>query len=298
MSQLDINTLAARSGNVIHLSSHVSGSSTSTGSFGRVETDNLTVGGSQGSDGQVLTSTGGGVGWEDAPAGGVDGIVSTANSTAITINSNENVGIGVTPMTWEGFEMGGNFYGARALQIGDLGGLWYNIDMMSQEASFHLSENVYVNEYGPSYIDVAPATDYEQKAGVHRFRVAGMNPTPNELIYWTTAMTIANDGDITGTHGDYHVSSDERLKKDIVTIPDALDKVLALRGVNFKWKNKEDTNLMMGMIAQEVESVIPEVVHAQDDEMETKAVEYQFIVGVLIEAVKELSAKVEALENA
>jgi len=45
MSQLDINTLAARSGNVIHLSSHVSGSSTSTGSFGRVETDNLTVGG-------------------------------------------------------------------------------------------------------------------------------------------------------------------------------------------------------------------------------------------------------------
>ena len=298
MSQLDINTLTAQLGSVIHLSSHVSGSSTSTGSFGRVETDNLTVGGSQGSDGQVLTSTGGGVGWEDAPAGGVDGIVSTANSTAITINSNENVGIGVTPMTWEGFEMGGNFYGARALQIGDLGGLWYNIDMMSQEASFHLSENVYVNEYGPSYIDVAPATDYEQKAGVHRFRVAGMNPTPNELIYWTTAMTIANDGDITGTHGNYHVSSDERLKKDIVTIPNALDKVLALRGVNFKWKNKEDTNLMMGMIAQEVESVIPEVVHAQDDEMETKAVEYQFIVGVLIEAVKELSAKVEALENA
>jgi hypothetical protein len=45
MSQLDINTLAARSGNVIHLSSHVSGSSVSTGSFGRVETDNLTVGG-------------------------------------------------------------------------------------------------------------------------------------------------------------------------------------------------------------------------------------------------------------
>jgi|ETNmetMinimDraft_2_1059921.scaffolds.fasta_scaffold26453_2 hypothetical protein len=297
MSQLNINTLATQSGSVIYLSSHISGSSISTGSFGRVETDNLTVGGSQGSDGQVLTSTGGGVGWEDA-AGGVDGIVSTANSTAITINSNENVGIGVTPMTWEGFEMGGNFYGARALQIGDLGGLWYNIDMMSQEASFHLSENVYVNEYGPSYIDVAPATDYEQKAGVHRFRVAGMNPTPNELIYWTTAMTIANDGDITGTHGDYHVSSDERLKKDIVTIPDALDKVLALRGVNFKWKNKEDTNLMMGMIAQEVESVIPEVVHAQDDEMETKAVEYQFIVGVLIEAVKELSAKVEALENA
>jgi hypothetical protein len=54
----------------------------------------------------------------------------------------------------------------------------------------------------------------------------------------------------------------------------------------------------MGMIAQETELVIPEVVNTQDDEMGTKAVEYQFVVGVLIEAVKELSAKVEALENA
>jgi hypothetical protein len=43
MSQLDINTLAARSGNVIHLSSHVSGSSVSTGSFGRVEATNVDI---------------------------------------------------------------------------------------------------------------------------------------------------------------------------------------------------------------------------------------------------------------
>ena len=109
---------------------------------------------------------------------------------------------------------------------------------------------------------------------------------------------IATDGDVTGTHGDYHVSSDERLKKDIITIPNALDKVLALRGVNYRWKEKEDQSLKMGMIAQETELVIPEVVNTQDDEMGTKAVEYQFVVGVLIEAVKELSAKVEALENA
>jgi len=288
-SSLGINTLAAQSGSVIHLSSHVSGSSTSSGSFGRVETDNLTVGGSQGSDGQVLTSTGGGVGWEDAPAGGVDGIVSTANATAITIDSAENVGIGVTPETVDNF--------ATALQIGDLGGLWvYEMDGMTKH--LHLSENVYSEQMGAdTYMANGKATDYEQKAGVHRFRVAGSG-TADNAISWTTAMTIANDGDITGTHGNYHVSSDERLKKDIVTIPNALDKVLALRGVNFKWKNKEDQSLKMGMIAQETELVIPEVVNTQDDEMGTKAVEYQFVVGVLIEAVKELSAKVEALENA
>ena len=60
---------------------------------GTVELNNLTVAGQQGTDGQVLTSTGSGVAWEDS-AGGVAGIVSNANATAITIDSSEKVGIG------------------------------------------------------------------------------------------------------------------------------------------------------------------------------------------------------------
>ncbi len=64
---------------------------------GTVELNNLTVGGAQGSDGQVLTSTGSGVGWEDA-AGGVAGISSSSSSgTAIYINSSNKVGIGISP---------------------------------------------------------------------------------------------------------------------------------------------------------------------------------------------------------
>ncbi len=120
--------------------------------------------------------------------------------------------------------------------------------------------------------------------------------TAGSALTWNVGFSMATNGNITGTHGDYHVSSDERLKKDIVTIPNALDKVLALRGVNFKWKAGDDESLMMGMIAQEVEAIIPEVVHTQDTEEAIKSVEYPFLVGVLVEAVKELSAKVEALE--
>ncbi len=63
---------------------------------GTLETDNLTVGGQQGTDGQVLTSTGSRVAWEDA-SGGVAGIVSNADATAITISSSEKVGIGIDP---------------------------------------------------------------------------------------------------------------------------------------------------------------------------------------------------------
>jgi len=60
---------------------------------GTVEIPNLTISSAQGTDGQVLTSTGSGIAWEDA-SGGVSGIVSSADATAITIDSSENVGIG------------------------------------------------------------------------------------------------------------------------------------------------------------------------------------------------------------
>jgi hypothetical protein len=113
------------------------------------------------------------------------------------------------------------------------------------------------------------------------------------------AFAVEDGGDVTGTHGTYHDSSDVRLKENITTIPNALNKVESLRGVNFTWKDTErkGSNLRMGFIAQEVEEVIPEVVHTQDDERKTKAVEYQYITGLLVEAVKELSNKVKELES-
>ena len=123
-----------------------------------------------------------------------------------------------------------------------------------------------------------------------------------------TRVTIADDGDITGTHGTYHDGSDERIKKNIVTIPDALTKVAALRGVNFKWKDEtKGTKLRMGLIAQEVEAVIPEVIYTQEEayineseeeEGGLKAVEYQYITGLLIEAIKELKAEIDILKAA
>ena len=90
--------------------------------------------------------------------------------------------------------------------------------------------------------------------------------------------------------GNVTAYSDERLKSDIVTIPNALEKVKALRGVNFTKDGKAST----GVIAQEVQKVIPEVVQENDDYL---SVAYGNLVGVLIEAVKELSAEVEALKK-
>lgn len=84
--------------------------------------------------------------------------------------------------------------------------------------------------------------------------------------------------------------SDKRLKKDIKTIEGALEMVNAMRGVRYT----KDGVQSVGVIAQEVLDVVPEVVHDNGDFL---SVAYGNLVGVLIEAVKELSAEVKALKE-
>ena len=91
-------------------------------------------------------------------------------------------------------------------------------------------------------------------------------------------------------NNDVTAFSDERLKSDIETITNALDKVGQMRGVTFERDGRKGT----GVIAQEVQKVMPEVVH---DEGEYMSVAYGNLVGVLIEAIKELEEKVRKLEN-
>jgi len=92
------------------------------------------------------------------------------------------------------------------------------------------------------------------------------------------------------------VASDENLKKDIVTVADAVTKVEALKGVTFKW-NKNDAE-SAGVIAQDVEKVLPQAVKTVNDMdgNEYKAVNYSGLTSILIEAIKDLSARVKVLE--
>ena len=87
--------------------------------------------------------------------------------------------------------------------------------------------------------------------------------------------------------------SDERLKDNIETIENGLDKVEQLRGVTYTRDEKEN----IGVIAQEVEKILPEIVLTADDEMGTKSVDYSRLTAILIEAVKDLSARVKKLED-
>jgi len=98
-----------------------------------------------------------------------------------------------------------------------------------------------------------------------------------------------NTGGAINAGGDVTAFSDERLKTNIKTITSPLDKVLALRGVSFE----KDGKSSIGVIAQEIEKVIPEVVH----DGEFKSVAYGNLVGLLIEAIKELKAELDELKG-
>ena len=109
-----------------------------------------------------------------------------------------------------------------------------------------------------------------------------------------TALTIDISAAGAATFNDNVTAySDERLKDNIKTLTNGLDKVKQLRGVTYTRDEKES----IGVIAQEVEKILPEIVLTADDEMGTKSVDYSRITAVLIEAVKELSTRVKELEN-
>ena len=102
------------------------------------------------------------------------------------------------------------------------------------------------------------------------------------------------DGSFTAT-GDIEANSDETLKENIETINDALLKVDELRGVYFDMKANPGKR-KTGVIAQEMERVLPEVV-STDPEDGIKSVAYGNIVGLLIEAIKELKEEVDQLKG-
>lgn len=105
---------------------------------------------------------------------------------------------------------------------------------------------------------------------------------------WTTDAS----GNFTAT-GNITAFSDENLKENIETINDALDTVTKLRGV--KYKRKDTGEAGIGVIAQEVQQHVPEVVHNNEDS--PLSVSYGNMVGLLIEAIKEQQEKITSLEN-
>ena len=138
------------------------------------------------------------------------------------------------------------------------------------------------------------------RLGTHKASIDVSSDVTGDLVIFTgtdgahagtKCATFAGD-DLT-VEGDVNSISDIRTKENIVTVEGGLDLVSQLRGV---WYNKIDhDDRKVGVIAQEVEEVLPEVVNTDGDGM--KSVDYGKMVGVLIEAIKELKQEIEELKG-
>ena len=119
--------------------------------------------------------------------------------------------------------------------------------------------------------------------------------TTGSLVAITTHVTITGILSVTDDITAFY-SSDERLKDNITPIDDPLAKVLSISGNTFTWNDKSHhTGEDVGVVAQEVQKVLPQIVTLRDSGY--LAVDYQKIVPLLIEAIKELNAKIERLEE-
>jgi hypothetical protein len=140
----------------------------------------------------------------------------------------------------------------------------------------------------------SPGVWLSYNGGVNIFMGSESSTVAGFYIAGDWRLRVNSSGDVTAG-GNVTAYSDARLKKDVETIGDALDLVRKMRGVTY---TRIDTDKAgVGVIAQEMLEVIPEVVHQGTGDNDTLSVAYGNLVGVLIEAIKELEARVAELEG-
>ena len=125
----------------------------------------------------------------------------------------------------------------------------------------------------------------------HNHTIANVDGLQTSLNAKAALSGATFTGDVTAPN--FNTTSDAAVKDDIMTIDSPLNTLANLRGVNFDWKQTGQKS--MGVIAQEVEKVLPYLVATDANGL--KSVNYQAMVGLLIESVKDLQAQVTKLSK-
>ncbi|MDP5082566.1 MAG: tail fiber domain-containing protein, partial [Winogradskyella sp.] len=108
--------------------------------------------------------------------------------------------------------------------------------------------------------------------------------------------SVNEDGTIRQNGSTIH-ASDKRLKEDIENLDYGLKEVLQLQPKQYFWKNKEQNKKSLGLIAQDVQPIINEIVNIQDDEIQTLGISYTELIPILINAIKEQQKLIESQEK-
>jgi len=183
---------------------------------------------------------------------------------------------------------------------GDVSGN-YNAIVVANDSHTHDTRYYTETESNGRYLSRTVNGWVTSSDGRQRFYFSNTSHTyvkSSDNIYFRTENTdtdncFVNAGSITCVN--VNSTSDINLKKDVEIISKPIDILKEIEGVKFTWKSSEKKSA--GVIAQDVEKVLPELVNVADNKEQYKTVDYNGLIGVLIEAVKELSTRVEELEN-
>ena len=258
-------------------------------------------------DGYVLTADGSGnSAWEAAAGGGVDGIVSSADATAITIDSSENVGIGKTPNRSRKLEVAGNINldnggslewedggvgiagsgatdvmtfataGAERMRINNAGRVLMNTTSVFASSSAQL----YVTGSAGMCIRTNDYPEYQPLILHNNASTANNSSTLHYIAFLSLSNGVVGSITSVGTTTSYNTSSDYRLKENVSYDWDATTRLKQLKPARFNFIVNADTTVD-GFLAHEVEDIVPEAITGEKDAMKDE--EYEITPAVLAE---------------
>lgn len=217
-----------------------------------------------------------------------DNRVLTANGNS-TLNGEANLLFDGSTLTINGTSI--SEFGATNTDITGLVGGTTAGSLISADEQGHLVVAIRDNDVLDSFAVVAGAGDYYSDSTFDKllFQVKA-NGTATIGGDTTISGSLTATGDVTA-----YASSDERLKDNIELIQQPIDKIKQIKGVSFDWNDKsEHTGHDIGVIAQDIEKILPEIVATRDNGF--KAVRYEKIVALLIEAVKDQQSQIDELK--
>ena len=218
---------------------------------------------------------------------GIGPSVSQAVTGIAGTYTGQSIGLAGTGSNTSGYDA----YGVKGTAYASGGGNGYGVHGTGSSAGGYFKDS---NNTGETWIAQGDRGIWSKGS----FAGATFLNTTNESSYWTDIATSDGYGVKTPrpvTASSFPVYSDIKLKRNVQPLLSSLDKILGLKGVSFEWQDDTKPGTYFGFIAQDVEEVVPELVSVADD---YKVVNYDGIIPLLSNAIKELKTENDALKSA